>query len=135
MLKDPNDTQTRATVTALLERLRQDPQYGIARILTHDEIVAQGGDSAAAFMVAVKPGFSIGGALQGDVVTSTPGTGTHGYTPDVPEMRSSFFAMGRGIGVHRDVGVIDMRQIAPTIAGFLGVSLPDAREPAINWRP
>jgi hypothetical protein len=50
-------------------------------------------------------------------------------------MRSSFFAIGRGIAVHRDVGLIDMRQVAPTIAGFLGVSLPDAKEPAINWRP
>ena len=35
-------------------------------------------------------------------------------------------ARAAGIARHRDLGVIDMRQIAPTVAGILGVGLPAA---------
>jgi predicted AlkP superfamily pyrophosphatase or phosphodiesterase len=123
LLHDPNDAQTLSDVKSLLERLQQNPLYGIARILTHEEIVASGGDPKAAFMVAWKPGFSGGGRLEGDVVRSIPGTGTHGYLPDNPDLQSSFFAIGSGIG-HCDVGTIDMRQIAPTLAGWMGIGMP-----------
>jgi len=40
--------------------------------------------------------------------------------------------MGEGIARQRDLGVIDMRQIAPAAASILGVSLPIAREPRLN---
>ena len=52
--------------------------------------------------------------------------GTHGYAPDVAEMNSSFFIAGPGIGVNRNLGQIDMRDIAPTLAGLLRVPLPSA---------
>jgi len=41
-------------------------------------------------------------------------------------MNSSFFIAGPGVAAQRDLGQIDMRDIAPTIASFLGVSLPSA---------
>jgi hypothetical protein len=40
-------------------------------------------------------------------------------------MRAAFFIVGAGIARGRDLGVIDMRQIAPTLAQLLGVSLSD----------
>jgi hypothetical protein len=46
-------------------------------------------------------------------------------------MRSSFFLMGKGIAKAKDLGQIDMRAIAPTIARLLGASLPDAEAPAL----
>jgi len=39
-------------------------------------------------------------------------------------MRAAFFAGGVGIARHRDLGIIDMRQIAPALAKILGVTLP-----------
>ena len=42
-------------------------------------------------------------------------------------MRASFFAVGAGIAHHRDLGVVDMRQIAPTVAGILHVAMPTAK--------
>jgi predicted AlkP superfamily pyrophosphatase or phosphodiesterase len=127
LLHDPNDAQTRSEVKALLERLQQNPLYGIARILTHEEIVARGGDPNAAFLVEWLPGFSGGGRLEGDIARPIPGTGTHGYLPDRPELQSSFFVIGSGIR-HCDVGTIDMRQIAPTLAGWMGIRLPSATQ-------
>jgi hypothetical protein len=46
-------------------------------------------------------------------------------------MRSSFFATGLAIAHGKDLGLVDMRQIAPTLAGVLGIALPTARQPAL----
>ena len=135
LLHDPNDTQTLSQVKTLLDRLQKDPLYGIARVLNHQEIVARGGDPDAAFLVEWKLGFTAGGRLEGNVVSSVAGSGTHGYLPDHPELQSSFFVIGAGIARHCDVGTIDMRQIAPTIAAWMGVSLPDATQPAVHCNP
>jgi hypothetical protein len=54
----------------------------------------------------------------------------HGYFPDVPAMRASLIANGPGISAGRDLGVIDMRAIAPAVAARLGVTLKDAKTPA-----
>jgi len=133
--KDPNDKQTISQTFSLLARLGLDPQYGIARILVHAGVTEGGGDPDATFAIEMKSGFTIGESLTGNIIIPTPGTGTHGYAPDVPEMQSAFFALGPGIAAHRDVGAIDMRQIAPTIASFLGITLPSAKQPAINYHP
>ena len=47
-------------------------------------------------------------------------------------MRSSLFLTGDGIAKGGDLGFVDMQQIAPTLAKILGVSLPTAKEPALN---
>ena len=135
ILHKPNDEQTKLEVSCLLDQLQKDPRYGMSRILTHDEIVATGGDPGAAFLVDWIPGFSAGGKLEGDILTAIPGTGTHGYLPTHPEMQSSFFVIGDGTIRPCDVGTIDMRQIAPTVASFMGVSLPDATQPPVHCNP
>jgi predicted AlkP superfamily pyrophosphatase or phosphodiesterase len=69
-------------------------------------------------------------------VTVIPGTrGSHGFSPEYPEMRASFFALGTGIAHHRDLGVVDMRQIAPTVARILNVPMPTAKATPLNVRP
>ncbi|ODT90227.1 MAG: hypothetical protein ABS86_04130 [Sphingobium sp. SCN 64-10] len=59
----------------------------------------------------------------------------HGYFPGSPALRSSFFLLGKSIAKGKDLGVIDMRTIAPTLAGLLGAPLPDAEVPALPVRP
>jgi hypothetical protein len=39
--------------------------------------------------------------------------------------------MGPGIARGKQLGVIDMRQIAPTLAAILGVPLPAATQPKL----
>ena len=134
MLHDPADTATLNSVQSLLKELADDPANGIARILTADEIRLAGGFPNALFVVALKPGFTVGGAFSGPLVSTTPVKGTHGYLPSFPEMHASFFAMGGDVALGRDLGIIDMRQIAPTVAGLLGVSLPSAKQPTLNIR-
>lgn len=131
-VKDPGDQSLVQHVGALLSQLMHDPALGIARVLTHDEIVARGGDPDSSFLVEWKPGFSFGSAFTGPLTREIPGTGTHGYLPDRPEMYASFFAIGESLTPHCDLGTIDMRQIAPTIAKWLKVSFPTAQKPALH---
>jgi hypothetical protein len=70
--------------------------------------------------------------VSGSLVTDAGIKGLHGYWPDFPEMYSSFFLMGPGVPAGRSVGQIDMRSIAPTLAQFLGVSLPAAELPPLD---
>jgi predicted AlkP superfamily pyrophosphatase or phosphodiesterase len=128
MLKDPHDEATRAKVRQLLTALAADKSNGIASVLDPPAIAALGGPPEAAFFVDMRPGFSVGNALEGALVRPVKG-GTHGYSPTHPELTASFFIAGPGIEAGRDLGRIDMRSIAPALAKFLGVSLPQADLP------
>lgn len=133
MLHDPNDTATEQQVSTLLSTLAADPNSGVAQVLDHDEIVKRGAFPDAAFLVVFKPGYYFGAATSGDLVTPIAGTrGSHGFSPEYPEMHSSFFAVGQGIAHNRDLGVVDMRQIAPTVARILKVQLPTAKSEPLH---
>jgi predicted AlkP superfamily pyrophosphatase or phosphodiesterase len=132
MLREPGDAALRARVQALLLRMKADPAYSIARVIEQPELAKMGGFPAAAFLVELQPGADVGYALAGPVDQPAPATGTHGYLPDRPEMRASFFIMGPNIAAGRNLGLIDMRQVAPTIAAILGVSLPTAKSAPLH---
>jgi predicted AlkP superfamily pyrophosphatase or phosphodiesterase len=128
-LHEPADRKTAAQVDQLLHQLAADPTNGIDAILDRKQIAQRGGYPAAAFLVVLKPGYYSGNEETGPIVTAISGSrGGHGFSPDFPEMRSSFFAAGPNMS-HRDLGLIDMRQIAPTIAAILHVSLPSPTPP------
>jgi predicted AlkP superfamily pyrophosphatase or phosphodiesterase len=136
MLNDSNDKETTEKVGALLDKLAADPGNGIAQILNRDEIAKREAFPDAAFLVLLKPGYYTGSGTSGSLVTDIPGSrGSHGFSPELPEMHSSFFVMGAAVAHHRDLGVIDMRQIAPTVAGFLGVPMPTAKAAPLDVRP
>jgi hypothetical protein len=135
MLHHPNDKQMLQKVSDLLQQAAGNPEYGIARILDREAILTMGGFPDASFVVEWKPGFCSGRALSGEIVKSTPGTGQHGYAPDRPDVESSFFMVGRGVAVDRDLGVIDMRQIASTIAKILAVPFPSATMKPLDYEP
>lgn len=136
MLHDANDAATEQQVRALLDKLAADPSSGIAQVLDRAEIAKRGTYPDATFLVVFKPGYYFGTNTGGDLVTPIAGTrGSHGFSPDYPEMRSSFFAMGAGIAHHRDLGLVDMRQIAPTVAGILHAELPTAKATPLHVEP
>jgi hypothetical protein len=55
--------------------------------------------------------------------------------PDHPELRSTFMVLGSDVAKGRNLGVIDMRQIAPSVPTMLGIKLPEARLQPINYKP
>jgi predicted AlkP superfamily pyrophosphatase or phosphodiesterase len=127
VLKDPNDQATLAAVRDLLAKLAADPANGIDRVLNADELHERGGYPTASFFVGLKPGWKTVSSLTGPVVSKTAKTvGTHGELPDLPDLRASFFVVGAGVPAGKDLGLIDMRSVAPTLAHLIGVPLPSA---------
>lgn len=132
VLRDPADKATYAKTQALLEKMKADPAFGIARVLEQQEITRIEAFPQAAFLIDMKLDYQPGYDLTGDAVVPIPSTGMHGYLPDNPEMRASFFVEGEGIAAGRDLGIIDLRQIAPTVASLLGVPLPTAKQKPLS---
>ncbi len=140
MLKDPNDVQIRNLVAAMLAKLAADPNSGIAQVFhssgDHNGLAQLGAFPDAAFLVVLKAGYYAGFSTSGNFVSRVGNVfGSHGFSPEYPEMRASFFALGAGVAHHRDLGIIDMRQIAPTVAHILGASMPTAKAPPLRLQP
>lgn len=126
MFRDEADSEARKAAADVLNRLASDASSGVAKVVDRAGARAMGGFPDAALVVALRPGFRLGSKLQGPVTSAVRPGGTHGYAPDVAEMNSSFFIAGPGIAAGRDLGRIDMRDIAPTLAALIGVPLPSA---------
>ena len=136
MLHDPSDHVARQRVGELLKKLAANAENGIAEVLDQAAIENRGAFPDAAFLVVMKPGYYLVPGTSGSVVGVIPGTrGSHGFSPEYPELRASFFAVGSGIARHRDLGIVDMRQIAPSVAKILDVSMPSAKAAPLNLQP
>ncbi len=131
VLKDTSDAATRGKVDALLRRLATDSSNGIDRVIDGAELRRRGGYPGAAFLVSLREGFTTGGNSKGPLVVDVKPGGTHGYLPDNAAMLASFLIAGPGIAAGRDLGIIDQRAIAPTLAKILRVTLPAAEVQAV----
>jgi predicted AlkP superfamily pyrophosphatase or phosphodiesterase len=129
MLHDPADSQVQAQVRGLLQSMKADPNNGIAEVLEGDAIKERGAFPDASFLVIMNLGYYALADATSPLLSELQGTpGSHGFSPEYPEMRAAFFIAGTGIARHRDLGVIDMRQVAPTVAQLLNVRLPAATQ-------
>jgi len=126
VLKDPGDAATLATVRALLDRLAADPAHGIDRVLDAAALRTRGGFPTAAFVVGLKPDWHAGSSLNGPLVGKATMAGMHGHLPDLPDQHAAFFVVGPGVPAGRTLGLIDMRDIATTLARRLNLALPAA---------
>ena len=127
MLHEPVAAGTEQQVRMLLQSLKADERNGIDAIVEAGELEQRGAFAGASFLVVMKLGYYALAEPSGELVTEVPGTpGSHGFSPEFPEMRASFFVTGPGIAHHRDLGLIDMRRIAPTVAQLLHAQLPQA---------
>jgi predicted AlkP superfamily pyrophosphatase or phosphodiesterase len=124
MLKNPKDETISAKVEQLLRRLAGDPANGIEGVLDRKAIAAMGGNPEAAFWVDMWANFSVVNS-SGPLVVSVKG-GTHGYAPSHPEMLASFFMAGPGVARGLNLGELDARSIAPTVAAYLGFPFASA---------
>lgn len=124
ILHDKTDSVTQDKLQALFAKLSMDPRYGIADIVPHEKAIQGGMSPDVDFVVDFKPGYRMAvGFGSPELEDLTQDEGTHGYMNSLEDMHSSFFIEGPGIAKGKDIGLIDMRQIAPTIAGVLGAKL------------
>jgi len=125
VLSRPQDAALKAKVAGLLDRLAAKPELGIARILDAKAIAQIGGTPMASFWVDFKPGYQMGQDPAAPLIGPGSPKGMHGYVPTHPEMRATLIIAGPGIP-KKALGEVDMRDIAPTLAKLMKVSLPSA---------
>lgn len=126
MLQNPADSKIRHKVGALLSRLASDPAHGIDQVLQPQQIKAQHGYPGAAFVVTANEGYMFTEDLDGPLIAKSKLKGVHGDLPTDPAMNAVFMVAGPGIAAGRNLGRIKMVDVAPTVAGLLGLSLPAA---------
>jgi predicted AlkP superfamily pyrophosphatase or phosphodiesterase len=126
ILKDGQSEEIRQKVRAVLDKLVADPSSGVLKIIAGEQAKKTGGFPKAAFIVGTKPGYYFSGSFEAPVTKARSIGGGHGFLPELNEMDSAFFLTGPGIPANHNLGRIDMRDIAPTLAGLLRVKLPEA---------
>ncbi len=123
VLRSPDDAAARAAVERALKRL--DPK-SVGRLLTGADADALGGFPGATWVVSMAPGYRVGSSLEEPVTRVAAPRGVHGMSPDDHEMDASFFVVGPGVAAGRDLGRVDMRDVGPTLAARIGLTLPAA---------
>jgi hypothetical protein len=120
------------TVAARLRQLTNDGhRHGLAREVPMSEVKAK--DPSLAHWIAAFDTASNSVAVMEDRGPALgPGShhGVSGYWPTHPGYRSIFVIAGSGIRAQK-MAEIDLLQIAPTLAGALGIRLPQARKASL----
>lgn len=125
-LADPTDAEAAAVLKNVMDQLQSDPESGILEVVTGEEARKRGGFPEAAYVLVSEKGYEIRDDVVGEYCrTRLTQKAQHGYSENFPEMRASFMLTGEGIsqGHIKDVRLID---VAPTLAGLMNFTLPDA---------
>lgn len=124
-LRDPQDQATREALREIFVPLAGRPGSGIGRVYTQEEIRRRGGDPEAFLALEGADGCGIQRGYAGEYIQESRQLGTHGFDTERPEMRASFLAYGPAIQPAR-IGPGRLIDVAPTIARWLGLALPQA---------
>jgi len=135
-LKNQGDDAARRAIVDGFTALVGQKDSGISRVYGQEEIVARGGDPEAALALEAATGFSFANGYTGPVIDDAPAQyrGTHGYDPERPEMAAALIVVGPGVQAGREIAGARMIDVAPTIAGLLGLSMPAAQGKALALR-
>lgn len=123
-LKDRNDAATLAQVKAILNNLPQEEKKYF-RIIDRKQLDDIGGNPEVALALSGENNASYGGSFEGEAVKPGKG-GSHGYFPDFHEIQTGFVAYGPGIRKGAVIPLMNVRDIAPTVAKLLGINFPSA---------
>ena len=132
VLRDANDKETAAKVTAIFNKIAAKDGSPIHRVLNQSEIKKMGAIPTALLMLDAAPGFGFGEQMTGpDTHVPKNYRGTHGQLPTRAEMRSSLVIYGASARVGAQMTLARMVDIAPTAAAILGLSFTEIEGTAI----
>lgn len=133
-VQDPADYKTRESVRAIFAGQLQAANSGIGRVYEADEVRARGGDPAAFLALEAADDFQFGPGCATEYQAPPMYVATHGFDPQRPEMRASMLMVGPSIA-HGSVANAHLIDIAPTIAGWLGLAMPSVDGKALQVTP
>lgn len=126
-LKDPDDTKTLRAIRKLFEDNAID-DFGrqMYRIVDRKELDRHGASPEAAFFLEGIPPYMSSGAFTREFSRNATLRGNHGYLPTMEDMHTGFVAFGPGIRP-TELGIIELIDIAPTIAKLMGFDMPNVQ--------
>lgn len=127
---DEADEEAKQMVLDIFTTMAATEGSGVGVVYSREQIRERGGDDSAFLSIEPAPGYSFSSGYTGDEVVATPGKGDHGHDPATPGMEASLLIYGPRVqpGVIEGARLID---VAPTIAAWLELSLPDAEGQAL----
>lgn len=118
-LEEPT-AEDRRGLRKAVERLRATG--AIEEVLDRERLEALEADPDAELMLEAAVGFYFSDRLEGPVVRKTvKDRGTHGHLPTRAGLEASFIATGPGVAAGKNLGLISLTQVAPTLARQLGL--------------
>lgn len=127
VLKDPNDKETAARVTAIFTKIAGAAKSPINRILNQADLKKLGAIPSALLMIDAAPGYAFDDKLTGpETHDSKDYRGTHGQLPSRADMRSALILYGASARVGARMSIARMVDIAPTAAAVLGLTFSEA---------
>jgi predicted AlkP superfamily pyrophosphatase or phosphodiesterase len=132
-LYNAEDRAAAEQTRTLFLALAQQPNSGIGAVLQPADIAQLGGDPAAFLAIEAAAGFYATGEHSNEAVAASSSRGMHGYLPHRLDMRATLLLYGPPIAPRllRGARLID---VAPTVAGFLNLSLPNIEGKALPVR-
>lgn len=125
-LNDPSDNLLLGKVKAILDSLALNSETGIKEIYDNSQLASFGCDPNASFMLEAAPGFVFSEKTNTDSIISSSKnskalTGTHGYSPENPNLDTLFMASGPAFKKGFSVDNMNLIDIAPTLAKALNI--------------
>lgn len=121
-------TKLTQEVTQLLQRVSQDKEYGIARVLTAQEAVELGADPECICMIEAKEGYYF--LDECDTLTREVKDeklhrlrAVHGYLPQDSDYETFFMMKGAGVRAGAKVAHMTLPDEGATLAGLLHIDL------------
>lgn len=116
----------------LMELLNQHSP-GIYRILDQAKLQELGALPEAFCALDPLDGYAIGSKMSGEYIEKIKGIhGEHGLLPEDPKMHAGFVAVGAGVEPGLDLGLIQMEDVAPTLAYMLDLELEGVEGRTLN---
>ena len=95
------------------------------RVVSAEEMLALGVDREAWFGLEARSGYAFGDGLRGGaLLTASAARGAMGALVPTPESRLGFVAWGSGVRTGLRIPTLRQTDVAPTVAGLLGIALP-----------
>lgn len=115
------DEETLSEVRSVLEALPQGQRklFGIVERSTLDSL---GVDPEPVLALKAVPGIVFKNTITGPLL-GTNRKGTHGYYPDLPQIKTGFVAYGAGIRKGLEIDNMGLEDIAPLVSKLLGLDL------------
>ncbi len=126
-LKEKNNTEIRVKVEKILNELHDDENSGVLEIVNNEECIKRGSFKEADFVIVSKEGYEIrdnytGQYLRKDITQKAQ----HGYSENFKDMYASFMIYGENIPKNKDLGSMNLIDIAPTLAEIMKFELETA---------